>query len=353
MLPRAMAAAGLVLLATACKGPERLESPGMGLDAGRAEDVESIALDASPPAMDAAPAAAPDAGDMVAPDAGELDAMSSPDATPAHDAALPDIGPAVDAGLPLWNPRSGPPPKKGLWIWYFAYTGFTAQQIAEQCVQDGIGYVLIKSGQDGSYWSTRYNEANLREFTSRGITVFGWPYMTPNDIPNSINAAVQAAQVPGSSGIILDVEVEWEGTSPSQYAQSARDLCNGIRQGAPGVFLGYTSFGWIGYHSNLPFADFDATCGDAFMPQVYWSDRGVSWSYGYNQAVQMLNAAGLHAPVWMIQSNDATPSGTRPSTIDLNAFFMQAGAYTSLYEWPAAGNPTLVAQLPMLHFSNP
>src|SRR5262249_752738 len=162
--------------------------------------------------------------------------------TPAIDAGESDAG-EVDAGAMLWSPRAGPPSKKGLWIWYFAYTGFSAAEIAQKCVDDGIGYVLIKSGQDASYWSTRYNEKNVKEFTSGGITVFAWPYITPNDVPNSVIAAVKAAKVPGTAGLILDVEIEWEGSSASTHAQAAEDLCNGIRQGAPGVFLGYTSFG--------------------------------------------------------------------------------------------------------------
>jgi hypothetical protein len=213
--------------------------------------------------------------------------------------------------------------------------------------------VLIKSGQDATFWTTRYTEANIREFTSRGIAGFAWPYITPSDITGSVAAAVKAAQVPGTAGLILDVEVEWEGASSMTYAQQATDLCNGIRSGAPGVFLGYTSFGWIGYHANLPFAAFDHACGDVFMPQVYWSDRGVTWQYGYDQAKQMLDAAGLHAPVWMIQSNDASPSNTRPATADLNSFFDRAGVYTSLYEWPASGLTSVEAQLPMLHWANP
>ena len=167
--------------------------------------------------------------------------------------------PAPDAGTPAPTPTptptggSGPggwtPGSKGLWIWYFGYTGFTAAEVAARAQADGVGYVLIKSGQDGTFWDTRYTAASIAEFTSRGIKVFAWPYITPNNVAASIDAVARAAQVPGTSGIVLDVEIEFEGN----FATQARSLCQGIRSRVPGVWLGYTSFGWVGYHSNFPF----------------------------------------------------------------------------------------------------
>jgi len=73
--------------------------------------------------------------------------------------------------------------------------------------------------------------------------------VTPSDIAGAIDAAVQAAQVPGTAGVILDVEAEFEGS----HAAAAQQLCEGIRSRVPGVFLGYTSFGWVGYHGTFPF----------------------------------------------------------------------------------------------------
>src|SRR6266481_10206670 len=74
------------------------------------------------------------------------------------------------------------PPAKGLWIWYFGYTGLTAAQAAQAAKDAGVGYVLIKSGQDASYWDTRYNAASVAEFTSRGLKVFAGAYMTPANV---------------------------------------------------------------------------------------------------------------------------------------------------------------------------
>jgi hypothetical protein len=260
-----------------------------------------------------------------------------------------DAGTATpDAGVSGPGPGGWQPASKGLWIWYFGYTGFTAAQLATRAKANGISSVFIKSGQDANFWDTRYNAASVAEFTSRGIKVFAWPYVTPNAIPGSIDAVVRAAQVPGTSGVVLDVEVEFEGN----FSTQARTLCEGIRARVPQVWLGYTSFGWVGFHGTFPFKTFDQYCGDAFFPQVYWSDRGVSWSAGLSQAKTQLAAAGLHAPVWMIQSNDDTPSGSAPSTVDLDAFFAQSGGLSSLWEFPAAGLGAKVTQLDNLVWHN-
>src|SRR5262245_53712335 len=115
----------------------------------------------------------------------------SPDDSAHPDAISPDDGSGVLA------PRA-----KGLWIWYFSRSGLTPQQVASMAQQIGIGYVLIKSGQDDSYWSTRYNAQVVNEFTSRGVQVFAWVYVTPSNVPASVTAAAQAASVPGTSGMI-------------------------------------------------------------------------------------------------------------------------------------------------------
>jgi len=78
----------------------------------------------------------------------------------------------------------------------------------------------------------------------------------------------------------------------------------------------------------------------------------VTWTYGLAQARSQLASAGLGAPVWVIQSNDDTPSGTAPATADLNAFFDDAGAYASLWELPASSETAKRDQLSQLHWSD-
>jgi hypothetical protein len=271
-------------------------------------------------------------------DAGSSDASAPSDAASADDGSMKD-----------WKPTA-----KGLWIWYFDYVGMTAAEAADKAKAAGVGYVLIKSSQDGNFWSTRYTAAAVHEFTSRGMRVLAWPYITPAGGAAAITAAAQAASIPGTDGLVLDVEIEWE--QGGDHSAAAKTLCEGIRAKVPGIWLGYTSFGWVGYHAGFPFKTFDTYCGDSAWPQVYYSDRGVTWngSSGLSQAVSMYKAAGLTAPFWPIQSNDDVVSTTAsPTTADLNDFWAQAGPYSSLWEFPAAGLTTKLNQLPSLDWKNP
>jgi hypothetical protein len=265
----------------------------------------------------------------------------------------PADGGPVDAGPQPFSFATWSPPGKGLWIWYLDYVGMTATDAAQKAADMGVGYVLMKSAQDGNFWSTRFTEANIKEFTSRGMRVFAWPYVTPAGGAAAVDAAVRAAKTPGCDGLVLDVEVEWE--TGSDHSAAATALCKGIRAAVPGVQLGYTSFGWVGYHAALPFAAFDADCGDAAFPQVYYSDRGVSWDgpSGISEARAMYKAAGLKAPMWAIESNDDVKGTTTGPTIaDLNGFLDDVGKYASLWEFPAAPRTEKLAQLPSLHWKN-
>lgn len=280
-----------------------------------------------------------------------------PPAEPVVDAG-PVVSPPVDAGVPEtidaavdapFSMKTFRPSGKGLWIWTFDHAGMTPVEAATLAKQLGISYVLIKSGQDASFWPQRFNASIVGEFVSRGIRVLAWPYITPAGGAASIDAAAQAALVPGCDGLVLDVEIEWE---KGDNAAAAKTLCNGIRQKAPGVWLAYTSFGWAGFHTKFPFSTFDAECGDAAFPQVYFSDRGVDWDFGLKQAFDHYAAAGLKAPMWPITSNDNV-LGTKvgPTTASLNAFFDAAGPLTSL--WVLTDVPAKRAQLPELHWANP
>jgi hypothetical protein len=301
----------------------------------------------SPPS-NASPNGLPDA------DVGEASSPTRDAAVTGDASAPPDDAAADDAADDASSMHDWKPAAKGLWIWYFDYVGMTAAQAAAKAQADGVGYVLIKSSQDGNFWSTRYTAAAVKEFTSRGMRVLAWPYITPAGGAGAIDAAVKAAQTPGTSGLVLDVEIEWE--QGGDHSADAKALCEGIRAKVPGVWLGYTSFGWVGYHTGFPFTSFDTYCGDSAWPQVYYSDRGVTWdgASGLSQAISMYKSAGLKAPFWPIQSNDdvyQTTSG--PTTADLNGFFAKAGPYSSLWEFPAAGLTTKLNQLSGLDWKNP
>jgi hypothetical protein len=68
--------------------------------------------------------------------------------------------------------------------------------------------------------------------------------------------------------------------------------------------------------------------------------------------MQMLEAARLQAPVWIVQSNDDTPRGAPPATADLNAFFDLTRPRSSLWELPSSASPAKLPQLALLHWMN-
>ena len=78
----------------------------------------------------------------------------------------------------------------------------------------------------------------------------------------------------------------------------------------------------------------------------------MSWSSGRAEAMQMLEAASLQAPVWIVQSNDDTPEGASPTTAYLNAFFDLTPPYSSLWEFPSSASPAKLPQLALLHWTN-
>lgn len=276
-----------------------------------------------------------------------------PPPDPVVDAGPPDVAPPpVDAGQDAdTSMRGWKPNAKGLWIWTFENAGMTPAQAATLAKKLGIAYVLIKSGQDKSFWPQRFNEAAVGEFTSRGIRVLAWPYITPAGGAGAIDAAVAAANVKGCDGLVLDVEIEWE---KADYSAAAKSLCDGIRAKAPGVWLAYTSFGWPGLHPKFPWTTFDSACGDGQFPQIYYSDRGIAWDSALKQSLDQIATLKLKAPIWPITSNDDIAGTTAgPTTASLNSFFDAAGAFTSLWVLPPSTEPTKLTQLNELHWSNP
>src|SRR6185503_19812006 len=69
------------------------------------------------------------------------------------------------------------PPGRGLWIWKFA--GVAPQKVAERAAQLGVGFVLIKSGEDDFVDEDNFNQATVAAFTKLDIEVFAWVYVRP------------------------------------------------------------------------------------------------------------------------------------------------------------------------------
>lgn len=251
------------------------------------------------------------------------------------------------------KPPADVPLGKGIWIWTFDQYGPSVKDAVALAEQVGIGFVLIKSGEQATSYS-QFALKNVAPFVARGIEVYGWPYVSPGNLDAKAAAIATQASVPGVSGIILDVETEFVG-----HASDATALCQGIRQRVPRVFLGYTSFGWVDYHLDFPYAQFDQHCGDAFLPQTYWDLPG-AWASagpigGLMKGREDYRKHGWTAPVWPAQDNygGTNGPGSNPASVaNLNLFFNAAGPRSSLWRWPSPGDLARLAPLDQLDWAN-
>lgn len=240
-------------------------------------------------------------------------------------------------------PPSGNPGKgKGVWVWMFNTTAESPAAVATEMQKLGMGFILIKSGQDTDTYDSNFNADVVKEFTSRGIDVYGWPYVKPGDNDAKATAIAKSAKIPGVKGIILDVEGEYV-----KHDVDALELCDKIRQKAPGVFLGYTSYGWVMYHTDFPYEAFDQACGDAFLPQTYWDLWSTGPEGGYQKAIDGVQKLKLKAPVWAAQDNY-----NGATVADMDKFFAVAGPHASLWRWPNPKDSAIHAKMVQVKWSN-
>lgn len=111
-----------------------------------------------------------------------------------------------------------------------------------------------------------------------GITVWGWAFAYGQGADPDRQAAVFAARARHFSltGMVIDAEDydnrTWRTQAGAQraghYVRRLRDEMAGVN----GLLVGLSSYRYIRYHQNFPFAAFMEGC-DLAMPQVYWVAR--------------------------------------------------------------------------------
>src|SRR5262249_4262399 len=145
------------------------------------------------------------------------------------------------------------PPKLGIFVWTFGTKNDPAPVVAKTAGELGIGFVMIKSGEDDAVWDWNFNESIVSQFTAAGVDAYGIVYIQPCNTSARANNIAQQANVPGSKGVILDAEWEWDGTTGEATA-----LCQGIRSKIGSRFLGYNpQFNWpVGGNSENPTPQF-------------------------------------------------------------------------------------------------
>lgn len=301
------------------------------------------------------------------------------EAAPLATAQLVDAPPAPASSREATSPRPDPPadaapppaalsapsaptrpaaealaPRRGLWIWELGRNAPEAERAAALAASWGVERVFIKAGNgdDAARWSRNFNEGTIAPFLRRGVEVWAFGYFYGEGVPDAsgrtwgtleaqAEAVARVALLPGVRGLVVDAEAEFVGR-----AADATRLCGLLRRrlddssaraGAPAgsVALAYTSFGWLDAHPGFPFEAFDARCGDAFLPQVYYA---FGWPGGVEGSLARVHdevrRRGLRAPVWPIQSNERDPGAAR-----LQRFLDLAGPGASVFYLHPEGSP--------------
>lgn len=244
-----------------------------------------------------------------------------------------------------------------MFLWEIGKNGPDAARAAELLAQWGVGRVFIKSSEgaggvrvDGApdagapaasaspppsaptRWARNFSRENVAPFLARGIEVWAFGYFYPDRFVDAKGvawgtleeqvAASVATLHEGVTGLVVDAESEFVAKGAD-----AKKLCKLLRQKVGKRKLAYTSFGWLSAQRRFPFEAFDAGCGDAFLPQVYW-DFG--WPGGITKSLERMRAdvaaRGLEAPVWPVQSNERNATAA-----DLQRFFSEAGPDAGIF----------------------
>ncbi len=233
--------------------------------------------------------------------------------------------------------------RRGLWIWEFGKRAPAPERAAELASEWGVGRVFIKggNGNERRRWAHNARVEHLEPFLRRGIEVWIFGYFYAPDVADAdgrtwgtleeqVDATLRTVLVPGVKGLVVDAEEEFK-----DRAADAERLCKLLRARLEGRSLAYTSYGWIRPNRRFPFATFDAHCGDAFLPQVYYA---FGWPGGVDESLRRLEeesrALGLRAPMWPIQSNERDPSPN-----DMNRFFARTGDDASIFYLHPEGTP--------------
>lgn len=250
------------------------------------------------------------------------------------------------------------PTGAGVWIsWNGAKTKDASNaDLVAQAVKSGLGWLAVKSGNDGrsTRWLGRGADLIARAHDA-GIQVFTWNYSTPDTWPTQVEHVAQVL-AQGVDGHIIDAEQEFE------YAPGAAGFSQVDRRPAARAFMAALrarvgADAWIAHaplwrpqsHRGFPYAEFGAAC-DAVLPQAYWTAAGqpASAFCAHLDAcwAELLAQLPAHTRVVMpIGITYGRGDGwdawtTAPSAIPIDPtslnFFLDRYPVSSLFSWDAA-----------------
>ncbi|MEM9493936.1 MAG: hypothetical protein AAGC55_32615, partial [Myxococcota bacterium] len=234
--------------------------------------------------------------------------------------------------------------KLGAWLFIIDETGMSWEGLADELKSQGVGRIFIKVADGsrtcgepgGGLFPETCNTTVPEIFKSRGIEPWAWTYNYPSDYDRQADALYYAAQH-GYVGFVLDIEVEFDGTSTELHnLMSAFDRAkaDAMRDGhANDTFLvGATTWGNPKDHSMR--VDIIDQYVDFHMPQTYLEVWGQTYMNDPAGTIELGNCEyrelGANKPIWHIVS--AEHGVITGATLD--EFFRWAGPNASLWRIP-------------------
>ena len=232
--------------------------------------------------------------------------------------------------------------KLGAWIFLIDETGYTHSQMAAKLQQMGVKRVFIKTADGGNscnWFPDACWESTVNAYKSRGIEPWAWSYNYPGNNYDQAQALIEAARL-GYEGYVVDIEVEFDGTSTSLrnlmsafYDAKTKAINDGLAN--QDFILGATTWGNPSDHSMR--VDIIDDYVDVHMPQTYLEVWGDSYMQNPKRWIEAGNCEyrnmGAEKPIWHIVSAEHN----QISSSTLNAFFKNAGPNASLWRVPGGG----------------
>lgn len=194
----------------------------------------------------------------------------------------------LTAGLAPAAEASNPLAARGMWIWVMSSSnGGNLSSIIARAHRNGIGTLMIKSGDGTNYWS-QFSSSMVSTMHRNRLKVCAWQYVYGNSPAAEARVGAEAVRN-GADCLMIDAESEYEGkyVSAQTYIRTLRSL---IGSRFPVALAG---FPYTDYHPAFPYSVFFGPGGAQYnAPQMYWVDIGTSvdkvyaHTYAFNRFYQ-------------------------------------------------------------------
>ncbi len=184
----------------------------------------------------------------------------------------------MTAALPAAASASNPLAVRGMWIWEMSSSnGGSSSSIIARAHRNGVGTLLIKSGDGTNYWS-QFSRSMVSTMHRNGLKVCAWQYVYGNSPAAEAQVGADAVHN-GADCLMIDAESEYEGKYVSAQTY-VRTLRNAIGSRFPVALAG---FPYIDYHPAFPYSVFLGPGGAQYnAPQMYWVDIGTNVDHVYS-----------------------------------------------------------------------